>query len=136
MADSKISEMTTASIINDNDYLEMSQGSGSTWATVKGSILAIATKIVTNIQFTSALNTTAKTVAGAINELKPVELTDTLTAGSTSITFTDASITTSSTVEVFNDLDVPYNSKTLSTGSLTLTFDAQVSNMAVKVRLS
>ena len=64
------------------------------------------------------------------------EVTGTLTAGSTSITLSDAVITTSSTIEVFNDLDVPYNSKTLSTGSITLTFDAQQSNMSVKVRVS
>lgn len=64
------------------------------------------------------------------------EITGTLTAGSTSITLSDASITTSSTIEVFNDLDVPYNSKTVSTGSITLTFDAQQSNMTVKVRVS
>lgn len=64
------------------------------------------------------------------------DITGTLTAGSTSITLSDNSITTSSTIEVFNDLDIPYNSKTLSTGSVTLTFDAQQSDMAVKVRVS
>ena len=64
------------------------------------------------------------------------DVTGTLTAGSTSITLSDASITTSSTIEVFDDLDIPYNSKTLSTGSITLTFDAQQSNMSVKVRVS
>lgn len=64
------------------------------------------------------------------------DVTGTLNAGSTSITLSNAAITTSSTIEVFNDLDVPYNSKTLSTGSITLTFDAQQSNMSVKVRVS
>lgn len=64
------------------------------------------------------------------------DVTGTLTAGSTSITLSDNSITSSSTIEVFNDLDVPYNSKTVTTGSITLTFDAQQSNMSVKVRVS
>ena len=64
------------------------------------------------------------------------DITGTLTAGQTSITLSDSSITTSSTIEVFDDLDVPYNSKTLSTGSITLTFDAQESNMSVQVRVS
>ena len=68
------------------------------------------------------------------NELK--DITGTLTAGSTSITLSDNAITTSSTIEVFDDLDIPYNSKTLSTGSVTLTFDAQQSDMVVKVRVS
>lgn len=64
------------------------------------------------------------------------DLTGTLTSGSTSITLSDASITTTSTIEVFDDLDVPYNSKTLINGSVTLTFDAQESDMVVKVRVS
>lgn len=64
------------------------------------------------------------------------DVSGTLTAGSTSITLSDVSITTSSTIEVFNDLDVPYNSKTVTTGSVTYTFDAQQSDMVVKVRVS
>ena len=64
------------------------------------------------------------------------EVTGTLTAGETSITLSDASITTSSTFELFNDLDVPYNSKSVSTGSITYTFDAQQTDMVVKVRVS
>lgn len=64
------------------------------------------------------------------------DITGTLTTGSTSITLSNPAITTTSTIEVFNDLDVPYNSKTLSTGSITLTFDAQESDMSIKVRVS
>lgn len=182
MADKKISEMTTASQVNDSDNIELSQGSG-TFTSVKASILAIATKILTGINFTSALQTTDKTVIGAINEVSQggggggsstlagltdvaitsvsngqmlkfdtssnkwinvnapssgtwTDVTGTLVAGQTSITLSDASITTTSTIEVFNDLDVPYNSKTVSTGSITLTFDEQASNMNVKVRVS
>lgn len=67
MADKKISEMTTASQINETDNVELSQGSG-TFTSVKASILAIATKILTGINFTSALQTTDKTITGAINE--------------------------------------------------------------------
>jgi hypothetical protein len=64
------------------------------------------------------------------------DVTGTLTAGSTSITLSDASITTNSTIEVFTDADVDYNSVTVSTGSVTITFDAQANNMGVKVRIS
>ena len=86
----------------------------------------------------------ATDVQNAIDELKSdinnisfwTDVTGTLTAGQTSITLSNAAITTASTIEVFNDLDVPYNSKTLSAGSITLTFDAQQSNMSVKVRVS
>lgn len=72
------------------------------------------------------------------NELK--DLTGTLTTGSTSITLSDSSISADSTIEIFNSLDVPYNSKTIDTTttppSITVTFDAQESDMTVKVRVS
>ena len=64
------------------------------------------------------------------------DLTGTLTAGSTSITISSADITTNSVIEVFDNLDIPYNSKTLTTGSITLEFDAQASDMTVMVRIS
>ncbi len=67
-------------------------------------------------------------------------LSGTLTTGSTSITLSSSALTNNSLIEVFDDLDVPYNSKTLDTSAnppeLTLTFDAQESNMTVKVRVS
>ena len=64
------------------------------------------------------------------------DISGTLEAGETEITLTNSAITTFSTIEVFNDLDVPYVSKTVSTGSITLTFDEQDSDMSVKVRVS
>ena len=74
--------------------------------------------------------------AGAIEGMTWTDVTGTLEAGSTSITLTSEAITTSSTIDVYNNLDVPYDSKTLSTGSITLTFDEQESDMMVKVRVS
>lgn len=66
----KISELTTASQINDTDLTILSQGSsGSGFASVKATILAIANKIVSGINFTSALKTENKTITGAINEV-------------------------------------------------------------------
>lgn len=64
------------------------------------------------------------------------DLTETLTTGSTSITISSNKITTTSTIQVFTDLGVDYNSITVATGSVTLTFDAQASDMSVKVRVS
>ena len=63
------------------------------------------------------------------------DVTGTLTAGATSLTLQDASITTTSTINVFTEGGVDYNSITVSTGSVTLTFDAQQSNLDVKVRV-
>ena len=112
MADVKISDLTAAQAIGDSDLIELSQYSSNSYTSAKTTISALKSK-----------------VSGTI-------VSGTLTAGSTSITLQDASITTSSMIEVFNEFDVPYNSKTLSNGSITLTFDAQQSNMIVKVRVS
>lgn len=71
MADLKISEMTSASQVNNDDNVELSQGNAqSGFASVKATILAIAQKIITGINFTSALETENKTIAGAINEVR------------------------------------------------------------------
>ena len=67
------------------------------------------------------------------------DLTATLTAGQTSLVFSNAVITTNSTIEVFvNDAFYGVNPTaiTLATGSVTLTFSAQSANMPVKVRVS
>lgn len=83
----------------------------------------------------AGLNTTSKTVVGAINEVMPTKLTGTLTAGSTTITISDASITTSSDVLVMTDPEIWHNSTTLAAGSVTITFDAQASDVEVGVIL-
>lgn len=64
------------------------------------------------------------------------DLTDILTAGSTSITFSNAIITTNSTIDVYTDSDIDYNSITVTTGQVVITFDAQANNVSVKVRVS
>ena len=69
MADKKISEMTTASVVDSDDNLELSHSLNGGFTSVKASILAIATKMLTAINFASALETTNKTVIGAINEV-------------------------------------------------------------------
>ena len=66
-----------------------------------------------------------------------VEVTGSLSAGTTSITLADASITTSSTIDFFTSIyGVNPTNVSVSTGSVTLTFEAQASNMDVKVRVS
>ena len=81
----------------------------------------------------NALNTTAKNIVGAVNELNGTKLTGTLTAGSTSITFSDASITSTSLIEVYNDAGIGWESITATTGSVTITFEEQASDLAVEV---
>ena len=64
------------------------------------------------------------------------EVTGTLTAGQTSITISSNYITTSSTIDVYTSADIEYNTMTISSGQVVLTFDAQQSNITVKVRVS
>jgi hypothetical protein len=135
--------------------------------------------VVNSIQY-AALNTDAKTIIGAINELETggggggssvswsqlistgtkiaeitingvatdvyaptsggasyTDVTGTLTAGQTSITLSDASILTTSTIDIYTDaFGVNPTGVTVAAGSVTLTFDAQATNVAVKVRVS
>lgn len=61
-------------------------------------------------------------------------LTDTLTAGNTTLTFTDSSILTSSLIDVYTDtFGVNPTNMTSSTGELILTFPAQTDDVDVKV---
>lgn len=65
------------------------------------------------------------------------DIIGTLTAGSTSITLQDASITTTSTVDFYTDaFGVNPTDAVISTGSITLTFEAQANDVSVKVRVS
>jgi len=65
------------------------------------------------------------------------EVSGTLTAGSTSITLSDAAITTSSTIDIYTDTyGVNPTAVTVSTGSVAMTFESQASNVSVKVRVS
>lgn len=62
--------------------------------------------------------------------------TATLAAGSTSITIQDANITSNSILSFYTSIyGVNPNEVTPATGSVTLTFDAQDSNMVVGVRV-
>lgn len=68
----RISELPTSASFNDADIMEVSQvdnDSPSGFSSVKKTVLDIANKILKNINFTSDLNTTDKTVIGAINEV-------------------------------------------------------------------
>ena len=89
------------------------------------------------IQFSSDLQTTSKTIIGAINEVNGTHVTGTLTAGSTSLTLSDASILTTSTIDIYvSTFGIQPTNAVVATGSITLTFLAQASDIVVKVRVS
>ncbi len=101
---------------------------------------AMSKKVVNETDY-SQLQTTDKKIIGAINEVNAkaskVDITGTLTAGSTSITLSDASITTTSTIDIYTDVfGIQPTNASVATGSITLTFLAQASDITVKVRVS
>ena len=86
----------------------------------------------------SALRAIASDIKDAI-DAKPefTDLTGTLTAGNTSITLSDASATPTSTIDYYTDyFGVNPVGVSVSTGSVTLTFEAQDIDLGVKVRVS
>lgn len=100
----------------------------------------MASEFISNYSWPLLLNTTSKSVTGAINELNgkvyAVELTDTLLEGSTSLTFTDAAILTTSTIDIYVDVwGVSPEAVTVTAGQIVIDFEAQASDLGVKVRV-
>ena len=134
MADLPIKDLGEALQITNDALFVYTQPNGASNTTYKAPVTQLGGKLIEDMTF-SNLTTTSKTVEGAINEVRGVILTDTLETGQISITFTDTSITTSSTIDIYTDADIDYNSITVATGSITIAFDAQSSDVGVKVRV-
>ena len=142
--DYKLSEIASASTLGDNDlmYLAHYDSQEQNYASQKTTVATLGAKIAEGVTYNDLQvpSGTAKQLVPAINyaisKTGWTDVTGTLSAGSTSITLSDASITTTSTIEVFTDPELEYNSLTVATGSVTLTFDAQSSSLGVKVRVS
>ena len=63
-------------------------------------------------------------------------LTGTLTAGNTTITFTNNAITSTALIDIYtDDPDVGWESRSVSSTTLTITFPVQASDLSVKVRI-
>lgn len=107
------------------------------YSSMKMPITALASKLLGGTQYAADLQTAAKTIFGAINELAGVVLSGTLTAGQTSIILTDPSITASSTLANvwINVFGVFPTNIVIADGSITLTFESQASDIGVKVRI-
>lgn len=107
----------------------------SVYKKINGQLVEISgTTTFTSTQL-DALNSgiTSAKVAKIDNLPTTTELTATLTAGQTTLTFTDAGITANSTIDVYTSVyGVNPEGMTVSSGSLTLTFDAQASDIGVK----
>ena len=137
----KITDLDSVISLDGNDVLPIvSKNNNNEDETMKIAVNAIGTKLLNSNEY-GALNTTDKKIIGAINEVNTkaskVEVTGTLLTGATSITLSDASITTTSTIDIYTDVFgiQPVNA-VVATGTITLTFLAQASNISVKVRVS
>lgn len=136
----KITDLPSLTALNLTDGLALaSKDNNNDDLTVQLLISELANALMTDISYGS-LNTASKKIIGAINEVASgayTEVTGTLTAGQTSLTLSDASITTTSTIDINTDVFgiQPTNAVVVS-GSITLTFLAQASDLSVKVRVS
>ena len=94
----------------------------------------------TNVQ--AAIDELDATIDGIVEDVTAIEnkfkdFLITLTAGSTDCTIPSALITTDSTIEIFTSVyGVNPESVTVTSGSITVVFEAQESDVDVKVRVS
>lgn len=141
MADEKqLSEYSSVSDVAAGSYIyviypDVSSASGFSSAKIAAS--DFGETILNDFEWPLLLDTTAKSIIGAINELAFFTLSGTLAAGQTSITLTDNRITTTSHVFPWSSVwGLVPTSVTVAAGSVTLTFPAQQSNITVEARVS
>lgn len=73
---------------------------------------------------------------GAASLPQYVDLVDILTAGSTTLTIQSPYITMSGTYDIYTDPEIPHDPVVVTTGQIVITFSAQSTDVAVKVRVS
>lgn len=137
-SDKKISQLDAAASVPIGTLFVASLDDGNSgYVSKKVDSSLLASEVLSSYTWPLALTkTSSKNVLGALQEISYKEVTGSLSAGSTSITLSDASITTSSTFDIFTDVyGVAPESVTVATGSITMTFEAQESALGVKVRV-
>lgn len=131
MANIKISDMAQGNVTGSSYFEQASGGVSEQVSAAQIAEYAGATYAHNN------LDTVADTLVGAVNEVNGkfgVALTGTLTAGNTTLTLSNASILTTSTIDIYTDTwGVNPTDVTVSAGTIVLTFDEQENNVAVKV---
>lgn len=101
-----------------------------------GVVIDDTTTALDKVWSSSKTNTEITTVASAVatKEDAPTILTSTLSAGSTSLTFSNAAITTTAMYDVYADkYGLTPTDITITTGQAVLTFEAQSANVSVKL---
>lgn len=131
--DIKISALTVDPTLDDSAVFPMVQELNGTLTTLKASTSQIAGKVAENTTYVN-LKTTSKNIVGAINEVNGTWLSSTLSAGSTSLVFTDNAITANSKIEVYADNGNLYYTSIAVDGAnhtFTIGFPAQSSAVVV-----
>ena len=74
-------------------------------------------------------------IAGSFGSF--IEIISTLEAGETTLTISNAKITTDSTIDVYTDtFGISPTNQVVTSGQIVLTFEAQANDVGVKVRVS
>lgn len=127
----RVSEYPTRRVLTDTTTLETQQ---VTVARDEGVVSVVGDAwTASNL---NAMESRINTAVAALAACGFVEVSGTLLAGSTTLTLSDASILTTSTIDVFVDTwGISPESVVVAAGSVTLTFEAQESDLGVKVRV-
>lgn len=124
MADMKISELSSVASLNNGDLIEVSQVDSSSptgYTSMKASMLDVGKKVVNEIPYTQELETTSKTIIGAVNEVNKVT-TGTLTVDS-SITLTRHTLVKANNVKVLSAVFQTGATAPASLGTITSGFE-------------
>lgn len=140
LTDKSITEFPNGTLTEGSLFVAADVNAGTGYASTKHSASAMGAGMCGEDFTYAALETGNKSIFKAINELNSigsyVTLTDTLTAGSTSITFTDNRITADSMIECFTSvMGVNPISESHTDGSITYTFEAQASDLVVGINI-
>ncbi len=110
---------------------------GTTWRKFGGTLAGLTDVNInnpTNGQFQRYSGTTNKWEnVNDTKQEKPTILTGTLTAGNTSVSWTNAAITNTARYEVFTDPYIPYEDLTRSGTTFTALFEEQTGDVAVEL---
>lgn len=137
----KLSDMTLAAAVDASAIMYAAitdAGSDTGYISRKTTAGDLAQAFINTYSFPLLITkTTAKNVVGAINEIAATYVSGTLTAGATSITLSDAAITSTSKLRFYSDVWglYPNAAPVVSTGSVTLTFDAQQADASIIVEV-
>lgn len=139
-ADRSITQFDAGTLTEDSLFVAADVNAGTGYANGKHSASALGAGLCGDGFTYNALETGNKSIFAAINELNTIgaylTVSGTLTAGQTSITLSDNRITADSLIDIYTSIyGINPVTASVSSGSVTLTFEAQASDMLVAVNI-